>query len=79
MPSLKSQIDAAHQRHRLRVLGLRDERWGNDRHGLVEGSRRLLEREIAEIRQRAANDNLSRCAGRESDFDPTASIPSKEN
>ena len=76
MSTLKQQIEAAEQRHRLRVAALADDRWNFDRAGLIKGSLALMEQEIAAIRRAHANDKyLSRCAGRESEFDPTASTP----
>jgi hypothetical protein len=79
MSSLKKQIEAARARHDMRCLSLRDERWQADRRGLIEGSCRLMEREIAEIRQRAANDNLSRCAGSVTTYNPLTGKTENDN
>ena len=73
MSTLKAEIIAAQSRHRLRCLGLRDERWSADQRGLIEGSRRLMQQEIDALLRRAANNNeryLSKCAGTSTEFDP---------
>ncbi|HLG45276.1 MAG TPA: hypothetical protein VKY24_03455 [Reyranella sp.] len=73
--TLKSEIQAAEQRHAMRLLWLKYPNWYNDQRGIARASQRLMEKEVAAIRKRAANDNekrLSQCAGTVTDFDPTA-------
>jgi hypothetical protein len=79
MPSLKAEIAAAEHRHDMRVAALSDDRWANDRRGLVKASHWLMEHEIAELRRRAANDNLSRCTGSVTEFNPLTGMKQEKS